>query len=308
MLGNFWSGKRVIVTGASGFVGSHLSRKLVSLGADIGIYIHKKPSNISNKKIIGDLVNDTQKLPVFLEEFSPEIVFHLAAQPIVAPRDADEMETMQTNITGTLNLLHACRSVSSIKSFVHISTDKVFGNTNPIKSDSKLNGLGHPYNTSKMIGDQLAQMYSNYYEIPMVVIRNANVYGVGDIHFERIIPRTIQKILRKENPIIRGDGHNTRDYLYVDDVIDGYLKSAELPYVNKLTTVNLGGFNHSVIEVVDSISEKMGRVDLFPLFEDQWGGEIPSQHIENYSIPIDWSPLINLDNGLDKTIEWHKGL
>jgi len=300
-----WKDKKVFVTGGTGFIGTHLCNKLGELGVNLNILVHKTPPRFKAKTYTGDIINNLQ--PEFIFNFEPEIIFHLAAQPIVLNYNKSELKTLQTNIDGTYNLLHVCKNVKSLKSFVHISTDKVYGNTHFITEFSHPNAVHHPYNASKLAGDSLAQMYSNFFDVPTVIIRNANVYGAGDIHFDRIIPRTIQNAFKGEKPVIRGDGRNTRDYIHVDDVVEGYIRSAELPYGNKLTTLNLSGFNHSVIDVVDAVLLQMNRVDLSPVFEAQWKGEIPHQHIVNDVAKdlIDWSPKNGLADGLSKTIPWY---
>ena len=303
-----WSGKRVFVTGGAGFLGSHLCKKLESLGAEIGLLIHVNESPLPARRYYGNLAESTPNLFHFLSKFKPEIVFHLASQPLVSVAMLNELETLQVNVGGTYNLLHACRSIHGVKSFVHISTDKVYGNTNPITKDSIPAGTLHPYNASKMASDYLAQMYSNFFDVPMVIIRNSNVYGAGDKHFDRIVPRTIRQVLLGKKPIIRGDGSSTRDYIHVDELVGGYIRAAELPYEKKLSILNLSGFNHSVFGIVDTILEKMRRVDLAPIFEDQWKGEIPHQHIENDLAKelIGWNPQTDLKDGLDKTIPWYR--
>lgn len=303
-----YKGKRVLVTGGTGFIGSHLVKKLQELGAEVLVLVHKTPHKGSYAlQILGDLTDINTGFQMFIEHFQPEIVFHLAAQPLVTLASIDGLGTIDTNVRGTYNLLNACKGVSSIKSFVHISTDKVYGNVSPITDTTPIGGVHHPYNTSKLASDYLAQMYSNFYNIPMVIVRNANVYGAGDTHFDRIVPNTIQKVFRGERPVIRGDGSNTRDYIHVSDIVEGYLQAASLPYKNKLTTLNLGGMNCSVLEVVDTVLLKMTRVDLYPAYEPLWKGEIPHQHIENDRAVqlINWMPTIDMDKGLDLTIPWY---
>lgn len=302
---DFWIGRKVFITGASGFIGSHLSNRLYALGANIGVFIHKEECSRPFVKHYGDLKKHSANLKPFLMGFNPEVVFHLASQPLVSRAAEDEVETLETNIGGTFRVLHAVKDVPALKSFVHISTDKVYGDTSPISKSTEMNGVKHPYNASKQASDTLAQMYSNFFGVPMVIIRNANVYGAGDKHLDRIIPRTIFKVLNGEKPVVRGNGNNTRDYIHIDDLIQGYLLSAELPYEKDLSIVNLGGFNYSALQVVDTILEKMSRVDLAPTFEKQWKGEIPHQHIINDAV-IKWNPRIDLIEGLDRTIPWYQ--
>lgn len=305
---DFWVDKRVFITGGTGFIGTHLAKKLQGFGAVISLFIHEKESPLSALRFYGDLKQHSAELTPFLHGFQPEVVFHLASQPLVSRAAEDEVETLETNIGGTFRILHASKSVSSLKSFVHISTDKVYGNVSPITKDTPTTGTHHPYNASKSASDSLAQMYSNFFDVPMAIVRNANVYGAGDSHFDRIIPRTIQKVLRGEKPVIRGNGRNTRDYIHVDDLVEGYIRAAELPYRHKLSILNLGGFNYTTLEVVDTILQQMNRVDLAPTFEGQWKGEIPNQHIVNDEAKrlIGWSPVTSLEEGLEKTIPWYR--
>lgn len=304
-MNNFWRGRKVFLTGGTGFIGTHLARKLSSLGAELGFFIHKKPIPFSGETHYGDLKEHSRDLYPFLFGFNPEVVFHLASQPLVSRAAEYEIETLETNVGGTYRVLSAAKDVPALKSFVHISTDKVYGDTSPISKDTPMNGVLHPYNASKQASDTLAQMYSKFFDVPMVIIRNANVYGAGDSHFDRIIPRTIKRVLDNESPVIRGNGQNTRDYIHVDDLVEGYIKAAELPYKNKLSIVNMGGFNYSTLQVIDTVLFKMSRIDLAPAFEKQWRGEIPHQHIVQDSV-LDWTPKIDLEEGLDRSIDWYK--
>lgn len=302
-----WKDKRVFITGATGFIGSHLTRKLKELGADIFVLAHKRLPDeqiIYHRDDINDLGDD---FGINLRWFNPEYIFHLAAQPLVSVAMVNEKSTLDANTRGTYNLLNICKTLKGLKSFVHISTDKVYGNIPNITDDSVPFGVHHPYNTSKLAGDVIAQMYSNFFNIPMVIVRNCNVYGAGDTHFDRIVPRTIRKIIENERPIVRGDGTNTRDYIHVSEIVDGYIKSAGVSQ-DKISILNLCGFNHSVTKVVDTIVGKMNRVDLAPIYEEQWKGEIPHQHIVNQSAKelIGWNPQIGIEAGIDLTIPWYQ--
>lgn len=301
-----FGGKRVFITGGTGFIGSHLSKRLVSMGANVLSLRHKREV-FYGTPLDGSITAVNEDLKKAIEDFAPEIIFHLAAQPLVSVAMKDVCETIDTNAKGSADLLCLCKDIPSLKSVVFVSTDKVFGNTSPITRDTIPNGTEHPYNASKLAADVLAQMYAKFLDIPIVVVRNANVYGACDVNLDRIIPRTITNVLRGVPPVIRGDGSNTRDYIHVSELVEGYLRAAELPYAGKFTSINLSGFNHSTIEIVDAILAKMSRVDLAPIYESQWRGEIPHQHIENDIAKelIGWNPKIDIEEGLDKTIWWY---
>lgn len=303
-----WKSKKVFITGGSGFIGSKLTFALHTAGANVFALEHKKefPGHINKFK--GDITNIDEDFKKCVSDFEPEVVFHLAAQPLVSAAMEDVCGTVDTNVKGTADILCLLKEIKSLKSLVFISTDKVYGNVSPITKDTIPAGTDHPYNASKLAGDQLAQMYSKFLGIPTVIIRNANVYGSGDVHYDRIVPRTIRNIIWEESPVVRGDGTNTRDYIHVSEVVSGYMRAAEVPYTNQFTAMNLCGKNYSVIQVIDTILGKMGRVDLAPRYEGQWKGEIPHQHIENDTAKdlIDWNPKIDLELGLEMTIPWYK--
>lgn len=301
-----FSDKRVFITGGTGFIGTHLSKKLCSLGANVLSLQHVRGVK-HGTPLIGDITRIDEDFVKSVKDFSPEIVFHLAAQSLVSVAMKDVCETVDANTKGSADLLCLCKDVSSLKSLVFVSTDKIFGNVSPITKDTVPHGVEHPYNASKLAADALAQMYSKFLNIPTVVVRNANVYGAGDSNLDRVVPRTITNVLRDVAPVVRGDGSNTRDYIHVSDLVDGYLRSAELPYTAPFSAINLSGFNHSVIGIVDMILEKLNRVDLAPIYEKQWRGEIPHQHIENDAAKelIGWNPTIDVSRGLDLTIPYY---
>ena len=272
--------KKVCVTGGSGFIGTHLMRSIP--------WAHQfwYPDH--------DL-RDMRDAFEFINLWKPDIVFHLAAQSVVT--NTEPLDSLTTNIDGTYNILEACRIVG-VDSFVHISTDKVYGNNEYAKTTDPLKGTDHPYNASKLCGDIIAQLYQSYYEVPVKIIRTGNIYGPGDPHFDRIIPGTIKAILESRPVELRSDGQSIRDFIYIEDLIPAYLTISEsLPGI-----YNLGGSPISVIELVTVIHKLMGS-DLKPIINNDQHNEIPSQHV--IDCPDWWNPKTSLEDGLRKTIEWY---
>lgn len=304
----FWNGKRIFITGGCGFIGSHLTSKLVSLGAIVKLFTHNEYPE--NKELIGfdgDLTYAYLHYRQFLLEYKPEIVFHLAAQAIVGTAMEQDLDTVEINIKGTYNLLHVCKNVLSIKSFLHVSTDKVFGSIEEITDTSSLLGVSHPYNASKLCGDVLAQMYATSFNIPITIVRNGNIYGPNDLHWDRLIPRTIKNIFEGKSPVCRG---GSRDYIYVDDIVTGYLKLVELRYgKDGLESVCLGATAPTdTVVIIDKIRKLMNRENVEIKFESLWKGELVNQHILEGKAKklIAWCPEISLDVGLQATVRWYE--
>ncbi|MBT7928378.1 NAD-dependent epimerase/dehydratase family protein [Candidatus Peregrinibacteria bacterium] len=303
----FWKDKKVLVTGATGFIGDHLVTKLLNSGAEVTEFIHIKESKRPNTwKLFGDLL-DLESFSDALEDLKPDIVFHLAAQPIVGIAGEMEYETLDVNIRGTYNLLSVLNKIG-VGGYVHISTDKVYGDTPFIEDTSDLLGLDHPYNVSKLCGDNLATMYARFFNVPTTIIRNANVYGEGDPHLERIVPRTVKRLVDGKNPVIRGDGTNLRDYVYVKDIVDGYALAAEYGYEKDYNVFNFGAECATSVGDIVKMIISLVRNDLFINFEHQLRGEIPNQHVncDRVKEVLGWTPSTSLQEGLEKTVKWYQ--
>ena len=272
----------VCVTGGSGFIGKHLMAAIP--------WAHQfwyPEHDLRDMRDAWEWIND----------WKPDVVFHLAAQSVVT--NEQPMDSLTTNIDGTYNLLEACRIVGTVKSFVHISTDKVYGDNDKAGTTSPLRGTDHPYNASKVCGDIAAQLYGSYYAMPIHIVRTGNIYGPNDTHYDRIVPGTIKAVMEGKPLELRSDGQFIRDYIYVKDLIPAYLRIAD----EKPGIYNLGGESWKVIDIVQTILHLMGREDLHPVILNNAHNEIPVQHIVD--CPDWWQPETSLEDGLRETVEWY---
>lgn len=339
---NFWKNKTVAVTGAFGFVGSRMCNTLSSLGANVygfikpanpftfspidempGKYIwnYKRDSFSKSLTVIANNIidfplNDPNMMQAVLGNIGGngvDIVIHLAAQAIVTKAGNTPYYTISNNISSTHGLLEACLNIGRNKniSVVLASTDKVYGNQPvlPYTEDMNLLGAG-PYDASKVCCDVLARCYAQS-GLNIGITRNANIYGPNDYNTSRIIPGTIISVLNGEMPVIRSDGKPMRDYLYIDDCINGYLLLAELLYDKSIKSgeaYNLS--SNSPINVIDlykKILSSCGKMDIEPRILSQAKTEIEKQWLNSDKIrKLGWKSEVGLDEGLSKTVEWIK--
>src|SRR3989338_162293 len=314
-----WKGMNVLVTGADGFIGSHIAKALVDKGAVVTTIVRdvKKTSNIDvlglrNKVSIihGDLVNfhDCERT---INEYDIQFVFHIAAQAIVGPANRSPLSTFESNIKGTWNILEACRLSKTVKGLIVASSDKAYGQQKklPYTEESPLNGY-YPYDASKACAEILARCYYMTYNLPLAITRNANTYGPADMNMSRIIPDVITTILRGEQPVIRSDGTPERDYMYIKDAVSAYLALAENLHRKEVIgqAFNFGtGKPVKVIELYNKIIKLMGR-SIKPKILGEAKNEIDRQYlsIEKARRILKWQPKYGLSDGLKETIDWYK--
>lgn len=314
-----WKGLNVLVTGADGFIGSHVAKALAEKGVHVTTIIRdiKKTSNldvlgIKNKVNIlhGDLINfhDCERA---INEYDIQFVFHIAAQAIVGPANRSPLSTFESNIKGTWNILEACRLSKMIKGLIVASSDKAYGQQKklPYTEESPLYGY-YPYDASKACAELLARCYFMTYNLPLAITRNANTYGPADMNFSRIIPDVITTILRNGQPIIRSDGTPERDYMYIKDAVSAYLILAENLHRKDVVghAFNFGtGGPVKVIDLYYKIIKLMGK-SIKPKVLGQAKNEIDRQYlsIEKAKRILKWQPKYNLDAGLKETIAWYK--
>ncbi len=266
---------------------------------------------VKQMNIVQGALEDLDVIERALGEYEIDTVFHLAAQAIVGVANRNPISTFEANILGTWNILEACRRHPLIKRVIVASSDKAYGDqpTLPYDENMPLQGK-HPYDVSKSCADLLSHTYFNTYGLPVCITRCGNLYGGGDLNFNRIIPQTIQLVLNGEAPEIRSDGTFIRDYFYIEDAVEAYLLLAE-----KMEELNLAGeaFNFSneiqltVLELVEKILKAMDS-DLKPKVLKQGSHEIKHQYLsaEKARKLLNWTPAHTIDEGLEKTIEWYK--
>ncbi len=315
----FWRHRRVFVTGCTGILGSWLTIRLVELGAHVvGLIRDQVPRSNLNWSgfqtkidIVHGDVCDYDLLERALAEYEIEVVFHLAAQTIVPIANRVPRPTFETNVRGTWNLLEACRHNPTVERIVIASSDKAYGEqpTLPYTEDQPLLAR-FPYDVSKAAADMIAQSYYYTFGLPVAITRLGNIYGGGDLNWNRIVPGTIRSAYYGERPVIRSDGTPVRDYIYVKDAVHAYITLAE-----HLHRGDVQGqvFNFapehpvSVFDLTRLILERMGRADLEPLVLGTATGEIQNQYLsaEKARRVLGWQPRYSLEQGLDETIAWY---
>lgn len=304
--------KRVLVTGGSGFIGSNLLDSLVADGAIVGATL--LDGNIREGVEVFRLnIQDFPDIERAIVRFRPDIVMHLAAQPIVTTALDGVYDTLDTNIRGTINLLEACRlHRGNISAVLVISTDKVYGEfLGSIDESAPLLGTGNPYDVSKVCTDVVAQMYAKVFDLPIVIARSGNIYGKGDNNLDRLIPYVIRRCLKQKPIKIRSNGKNTRDYIYVDDIISGYkllVSSLISGKLQKGDAVNFGSPRHySVMDVVHTIITCSNSVGVETEIMNTAVHEIPHQHLDySWAKELGWEQKVSLEEGIKLCLDYYK--
>ena len=318
---SYWKHRRVLVTGATGLVGSWLVKRLLTLEADVhGLVLDADPdSELIRSGDIGRITvtNGDLRIPMdvsrAVKNSNCEVIFHLGAQTIVGTALNDPMWTFESNIAGTWNLLEAVRQSSNqVKSVVVASSDKAYGTSDvlPYLEGFSLHGEG-PYDVSKSCTDLIAQSYGKTYDLPVTVARCGNIYGGGDLNWSRIIPGTIRSLIQGSQPEMRSDGSFTRDYVYVMDIVDAYLHLAVETEKGK---INGEAFNFSrdeplsVMVLYKQICQAFNGSYVEPKILNTTKNEIKDQHLDSSKARkvLGWKSNFTLTDGLTETINWYK--
>lgn len=316
----FWQDRPVFVTGATGFVGGWLVKRLLEAGADVVCLVRdwvprcmlNSSRLVEQVRVVRGDVRDQALLERILGEYEIDTVIHLAAQTIVTIANRNPVSTFETNIGGTWSLLEACRRSPTVKQIVLASSDKAYGDHHALPYDEKTPLQGrHPYDVSKSCADLIAQAYAVTYGLPVAITRCGNFYGGGDLNWNRIVPGTIRSVLRGRRPVIRSDGRYVRDYFYVEDGAAAYMLLAERLAGNAGLYGQAFNFSNeievTVLELVHRILALMGS-DLRPRVLNEAENEIRRQCLTAARARdvLGWRPLFDLDEGLRRTIAWYR--
>jgi len=317
MLKNYWKNKNVFITGATGFLGSWLTKYLLEKNSNITALVRDwvpkskllSDDSINKINIVRGNIEDYLLLERIINEYEIHTVFHIAAQTIVGIANNNPLSTFESNIKGTWNILEACRKATNVKKVVVASSDKAYGDQEilPYSESTPLIGR-HPYDVSKSCADLICRSYYETYELPVCVTRCGNFYGGGDLNFNRIIPGTIRSILNNDPPVIRSDGSFIRDYFYIEAVL-AYLLLSE-----KMDDKSLHGeaFNFSneiqitVLDLVNKIIDLMNS-NLKPVILNEATNEIKHQYLSAKKAKdlLGWKSEYDLNIGLKKTISYY---
>lgn len=315
---------RALVSGAHGFVGSHLARALLQRDYDVRVLDRPAPrlADVGGERRSGlDLLGIRDEVELVEADLRDAVavaaavegsdsVFHLAAQTIVGVARDSPLETFEVNVQGAWNVFEACR-VHAVARIVFASSDKAYGSSPelPYREDFPLRAA-YPYDASKAAADTIARSYATAYGLPLAVTRFANVYGGGDLNFSRLIPETVIALLDGRAPVIRSDGSPERDFLHVDDAVSAYLAIAGALDDGAVgEAFNAGGERpHSVREVVELIATAAGA-GIEPDFRGQGNpdGEIDRQFVDSTKLRelTGWRPEVVLEDGLKATLNWY---
>jgi len=321
-MSEFWRDRRTLVTGATGLLGATLTRLLHERAADVVCLVRDwvpdselvRRGTISEVTVVRGTVTDGAIVERVLGEYEIDTVFHLAAQTTVPIANRNPISTLESNVAGTWSVLEACRRSPTVRHIVTASSDKAYGDAPqvPYTEDMPLAGR-HPYDASKACADLVAQSYAATYGLPVVISRCGNLYGEGDLNWNRLIPGTIRSILRAERPVIRSNGQLVRDYFYVPDGAAAYMVLAERLAADPGLRGRAYNFSSeeplTVMALVERILALMGST-LEPDVRGEATNEIATQSLSAARAreELGWRPLFDLDEGLRRTIGWYREL
>ena len=314
--------KNILVTGGLGILGSALVKKL-NQKKSYNIFILDRSKNIKKIKVLelGNLkkvkiikgnFNDYKTVFKVIKNKNISTIFHLGAITQVIDAYKSPMETFNSNIIGTINILESIRNLKKKINLIFSSSDKAYGSLvgNSYLENHQLKG-NFPYDVSKSASDLIVQSYVKTYNLKAGIIRSGNIYGPGDLNMDRLVPHVIISSILKKRSVLRSNGKLIRDYIYVDDVANAYfmLMKKMINSKEKLRIYNVGSKeNLTVKNFVKLITIMINKKEIYPIIKNNSKIEIYRQKLNYTKIKRDlkWAPKSNFKESLNKTIEWYK--
>ena len=319
--GAFWSGRGVLVTGATGLVGSWLCRALGDRGARVIAFVRDmdpqseliRSGRIQRTTVVNGRLEGADDVERAVVDHDVDSIFHLGAQTIVDTAIRSPRATLESNVAGTWNVLEAARlHPGLVERVVVASSDKAYGTSDELPYHEGMPvRAGSPYDVSKACTDLVAQSYAFTYGTPAAIARCGNIYGGGDLNWSRIVPGTLRSLALGEQPVLRSDGTYLRDYLYVDDVVDAYLQLGEsLP--GEGATGEAFNFSDesplTVWEIYRAVCRAAGAGDVEPVVLGRAAHEIHDQYLSAAKARevLGWKCGHPLDDALAETATWYR--
>ena len=310
---------RVLVMGASGFVGSWLAARLCDRGERVTAVVRRLPPEhalfhalglAGRARVVTCALEERHRLATLMAEAAPDVVFHSAGEAIVGRAAANPQSAFATNVVGTANLLDAVRQSAPSAAVVIVSTVDVYeGSDGELREDSPLVSAG-TYGLSKVGAEETALTYFGTGGIRGAIARCTNLYGAGDPNLDRIVPGTVASVLRGDAPVIRSNGLARHDFLCIDDAVEGLIAIAERLLDGDAAgeVFNLSsGASVSVIALVRMLLVAFDRIDLEPRVLDQLSTDGPARRVSAAKAArvLGWRAQVPLEIGLARTSAWY---
>lgn len=300
---------KVLVTGGAGFIGSHTVDKLIDAGAEVIIIDNLstgKKENINRSAQFYDISVESEDLSEVFETHKPDFVIHLAAQVSVPRSIQNPLKDCSINITGGLNVLENCHT-HGVKKIVFASSAAVYGNpADPILTEKTPTGPLSHYGVSKLATEHYLYVYKSLYDLDFTVLRYANVYGPRQDALGEggVVAIFADKIVKGQPPVIHGDGEQTRDFIYVEDVAEANIKALS---EGRQCTLNVGTGLRTTVNELFSIMSGSSESNLEPFYGEAREGDIrhSCMNISAITDTLKWRPLFRLEEGLARTMAFY---
>jgi CDP-glucose 4,6-dehydratase len=315
----YWSGKTVLISGATGFLGGWLVRRLLRNGAQVVTLVrsHKPESKFflesfdESVRVHWGNVTDQPVIEQIFKQHPIDVFFHAAYGADVHRVLEEPLECFRSTAVSTWQILDFLRKNRPNCISVISSTDKVYGRQQtPYHEDLPLKPI-HPYEVAKASQDQTAQCYGKIFKCPVAITRCGNYFGGYDFNFTRLIPGVVQNALRGEAPTLRSNGRSKRDFLYIEDAVDAHLLVAQQLWQNSALYGEAFNFSYGVhVEVRDIVQRICQLLDVphAPVINENSTAEIPEILLSSEKAKqlLGWKPSCDFTGGLERTVKWYR--